>query len=58
MREIVLENRQQQSLDAQFNDLVNSDTFVKTAEDMKSIKTTIDNLRDFLSEHGVQGAQA
>ena len=57
LRDVVSENRELQSLDQEFNQLVEMDSFKECASRMKSIKTSIENIKDFLCEKGVQGYQ-
>ena len=55
LRAIVVENKEMQSEDVAFNELMNSDTYKDLAEKMSAIKEKIASLDSFLVEQGVKG---
>ena len=57
IRTIVKENRNMQNLDEDFNKLINQENFHNCAQNMKKVRASISNIKDFLCENGVQGYQ-
>lgn len=56
LRDIVVTNKEMQSQDAEFDKLMNSETYLDLAEKMASMKQIISSLDSFLVEQGVKGS--
>lgn len=55
LRAIVKNNKDTQSLDEQYDELVKSEEYVILATKMAEIKSVVHDLRDFLVKEGVRG---
>ena len=57
IRTQIKENRGMQNLDEDFNKLIQQEEFQVCAQNMKKVRASIENIKDFLCENGVQGYQ-